>query len=168
MNGNTPPRFLSATCRSVSGPFGTGRPPNGFVCGLSIGMPPMQNTPSASPAVASLDDEQARERAVRADLNQGLEDTFPASDPVSGTATTTAGRTADTAKNPNREFAPRVDQALATVSGRSSTQSSDFAREEIHAMRAEVKQMACLHSGAPFGIWSCDPRRDGHDGEAGR
>lgn len=42
-----------------------------------------------SPAAASLD----RERAARVEgtLDEGLEDTFPASDPVSATSTTTSG-----------------------------------------------------------------------------
>jgi|APAra7269096613_1048513.scaffolds.fasta_scaffold04844_6 ElaB/YqjD/DUF883 family membrane-anchored ribosome-binding protein len=52
--------------------------------------------PQESPAVKSLQKEQAeqRRRARRGELDQGLENTFPASDPVSATHTSvSSGRT---------------------------------------------------------------------------
>ena len=46
-----------------------------------------------SPAVASLNKEQSRDqRASEDELEEGLEDTFPASDPVSATSTAVSGR----------------------------------------------------------------------------
>ena len=52
-----------------------------------------QGSAAHSPAVASLNEEKAR-KAERPDedLNEGLEDTFPASDPVSATSTSVPGR----------------------------------------------------------------------------
>lgn len=53
----------------------------------------MSNGP-VSPAVQSLLDEQSRQTAKRkSGLEKGLEDTFPASDPVAVTSTVTAGGT---------------------------------------------------------------------------
>lgn len=49
----------------------------------------------ASPAVVSLNKEQSLDRqAGDAELQEGLEDTFPASDPVSATNTSVPGRAA--------------------------------------------------------------------------
>ncbi len=46
-----------------------------------------------SPAVASLNQEQAKDQDASEDeLDEGLEDTFPASDPVSATNTAVSGR----------------------------------------------------------------------------
>lgn len=52
----------------------------------------MANTPSTSPAVQSLRKEKAEQRKTdrKSELQEGLEDTFPASDPVSAASTTTA------------------------------------------------------------------------------
>ncbi|TDK31373.1 hypothetical protein E2F50_20800 [Rhizobium deserti] len=49
----------------------------------------MPDNPSISPAVESMKLEQARQRkkADKGDLDKGLKDTFPASDPVSMTIT---------------------------------------------------------------------------------
>jgi hypothetical protein len=55
----------------------------------------MSKAPSKSPAVVSMRREQAEQRARggQDDLNTGLKDTFPASDPVSHTTTSiSAGR----------------------------------------------------------------------------
>jgi len=51
-----------------------------------------------SPAVISMEAEQARQRSLDAkgDLNRGLEDTFPASDPVSMVSTGVPSGRADT------------------------------------------------------------------------
>ena len=68
----------------------------------------MAEDPSKSPAVQSLKQERARQRGGdgKGELERGLEDTFPASDPVSMTHTGTAsGRTdsteAERVKNDN-------------------------------------------------------------------
>ncbi len=46
-----------------------------------------------SPAVASLNKEQSKDKISAEDeLEEGLEDTFPASDPVSATSTSVPGR----------------------------------------------------------------------------
>ncbi|OLP59905.1 hypothetical protein BJF93_09895 [Xaviernesmea oryzae] len=53
-----------------------------------------QNSPKASPAVESLRKEQMQAKTSGDELQKGLEDTFPASDPVSVTnSTTPTGRT---------------------------------------------------------------------------
>lgn len=45
-----------------------------------------------SPAVSSLESEQKKQQTrPESELEEGLEDTFPASDPVSPTGTTTSG-----------------------------------------------------------------------------
>lgn len=53
-----------------------------------------ETSPDATPsdAVESLIQEQDEVRKTGNDLQEGLEDTFPASDPVSSTYTSTAGR----------------------------------------------------------------------------
>ena len=56
----------------------------------------MQDSNEKSPAVVSMEREQAKQqrRAATGDLDTGLEDTFPASDPVSMTRTSVpTGRT---------------------------------------------------------------------------
>ncbi|WP_244490224.1 MULTISPECIES: hypothetical protein [Rhizobium/Agrobacterium group] len=56
----------------------------------------MTDNPKNSPAVKSLQQERARqqEQAAKGELDTGLEDTFPASDPVSMTSTSIpSGRT---------------------------------------------------------------------------
>lgn len=52
----------------------------------------MTNNPTRSPAVQSLRQEKAEQRRSgdKSDLEEGLEETFPASDPVSASSTTTA------------------------------------------------------------------------------
>ncbi len=45
-----------------------------------------------SPAVASLNKEQAKDKDAGDELEEGLEDTFPASDPISATSTSVPGR----------------------------------------------------------------------------
>lgn len=63
-----------------------------------------------SPAVNALNAEQARQRSASA-LDEGLEDTFPASDPVSATTTAVPSGTGLPAKSD----APRVDEALESI-----------------------------------------------------
>jgi ElaB/YqjD/DUF883 family membrane-anchored ribosome-binding protein len=57
----------------------------------------VQDDPKTSPAVQSLENEQARlrDRAVDSDLDKGLQDSFPASDPVSMIRTSVASGQTD-------------------------------------------------------------------------
>lgn len=81
----------------------------------------MPDNANKSPAVESLKQEQARQRsrAKKGELDKGLEDTFPASDPVSMTSTSIpSGRTdVDKAEwvrvNPDPTALPESDVAEA-------------------------------------------------------
>jgi hypothetical protein len=86
----------------------------------------MPNDANMSPAVESLKQERARqrERTAKGALDKGLEDTFPASDPVSMTTTSIpAGRTdADTAEqvrvNPDpTALVPEIAKEAPTLLG---------------------------------------------------
>jgi ElaB/YqjD/DUF883 family membrane-anchored ribosome-binding protein len=91
---------------------------------------------------------EQRERAVKNDLDTGLEDSFPASDPVSAThSAVPAGRTdADEAdrvrqQSTEEEF-PLVDQALrSTGEGRHSERVNDSG-DALGALRRDVDRMA--------------------------
>jgi hypothetical protein len=111
----------------------------------------MPDTKPPSPAVQSLKIERAtqRVRAKKGELDKGLEDTFPASDPVSVTRTSIpAGRAdADEAErvrqSPEMEPAPLVDQALGSVRNRADNGSVDpLIREQIEALRSEVTRLS--------------------------
>jgi hypothetical protein len=107
--------------------------------------------PTSSPAVQSLKIEQERQFAGKGDLDKALENTFPASDPVSMTVTSIpAGRTdtgeADRVKDePDPTFAveefPRVEAALAAVRDRDDDVSG-VSREEIGALKHEAARMS--------------------------
>lgn len=58
----------------------------------------MPDEKTKSPAVKSMEQEQiaSREREGKGELDKGLEDTFPASDPISTTVTTISSGRADT------------------------------------------------------------------------
>ncbi len=133
--------------------------------------------PKTSPAVESMLKEQAkqRENARNGELDTGLEDTYPASDPVSATTTSIpAGRTdtdeavrvacdqhmaADDDKN------PLVDAALA-VTGESTNGFDHTApRESLRSLRRDAGRVVSLvgevadggaHLAEPevWGIWS--------------
>ncbi len=90
-----------------------------------------------SPATASLHAEQARQRTGADPLQEGLEDTFPASDPVSHTTTATVGGAVAA-----EDDAPKVDEALEAMRTRDTTVSSAEAMDEIRAMRAELSRMS--------------------------
>jgi ElaB/YqjD/DUF883 family membrane-anchored ribosome-binding protein len=98
----------------------------------------MADQNSTSPAVASLHEEQARQRNGKEDLQKGLEDTFPASDPVSLTNTTTATSTSAPEEEQETEEAPKVDEALAAVKARDDAPTTDHAMDEIRALRSEL------------------------------
>ncbi len=101
----------------------------------------MSASPSSSPAVASLHDEQARQRTGDTSLDEALKETFPASDPVSQASSTTATSSHENDEAPEDEAAPKVDEALAAVKARYGSSDREYSLEEISAMRAEVKSM---------------------------
>lgn len=105
-----------------------------------------------SPAVVSLISEQADQAFRRkTQLDKGLEDTFPASDPVSVTQTATATGIGSTAAEPHPtealglhpldETFPLVDDALKAVEERHFA-SSDVYLDEVQAMRRDVAGLA--------------------------
>ncbi len=111
--------------------------------------------PNDSPAVQSMRNEQAEQRKQprKGELDKAIEDTFPASDPVSATHTSIpAGRSdieaAERVKrepDPTRldEEFPLVDQALDS-SGETarSSEGLDVDREEMRALQKEAGRMA--------------------------
>lgn len=111
--------------------------------------------PNDSPAVQSMRKEQAEQRkqAQKGELDKAIEDTFPASDPVSATHTSIpAGRSdveaAERVKrepDPTRldEEFPLVDQALrASGETARSSEGFDADREEMRALQKEAGRMA--------------------------
>lgn len=106
--------------------------------------------PTNSPAVQSMRDEQARQRAVASSgaLDKGLEATFPASDPVSATTTSIPAGRAETADAGSSSLAaelaadrdyPRVDAAL---NSQSLVQPKVLdAAEEVRALRRDVARL---------------------------
>lgn len=101
--------------------------------------------PNESPAVQSMRKEQAEQRKQgrKGNLDKGIEDTFPASDPVSATHTSIpAGRT-DTEEaarvkrepDPTRldDEYPLVDQALGST--------GEASHEEMRALQKEAGRM---------------------------
>ncbi|WP_072381161.1 hypothetical protein [Rhizobium tibeticum] len=106
----------------------------------------MASPNETSPAVESMKREQARQlrKAKKGELDKGLEDTFPASDPVSITRTSIpAGRTdqeeAQRVKaQPNESEEPLVEEALESR----SRQASDFGGAEVRALRSEAARLS--------------------------
>ncbi|MGO6971471.1 hypothetical protein [Rhizobium leguminosarum] len=111
--------------------------------------------PNDSPAVQSMRKEQAEQRKQTRDsqLDKDIENTFPASDPVSATHTSiSAGRSdVEAAERVKREPDPTtldeefplVDQALRS-SGETahSSERFDVDREEMRALQKEAGRMA--------------------------
>lgn len=105
-----------------------------------------------SPAVKSVEIEQAdqRERASKGHLDIGLEDTFPASDPVSATHTAIpAGRTdADEADRVRQQLEaddefPLVEEALRSAGeGRRSADRADGRGARPRAIRRDADRVA--------------------------
>lgn len=89
-----------------------------------------------TPAVEALEAEQARQRSVNP-LEEGLEDTFPASDPVS--ATTTA-MPFDGHREAERSDAPRVDEALESILEHRNDPYVE-PREQLAALRDEAESL---------------------------
>ncbi|WP_105382786.1 hypothetical protein [Neorhizobium alkalisoli] len=115
-----------------------------------------------SPAVESMKKEQAKQRELgqKGELEKALEDTFPASDPVSAITSTAAGgapvisqamdkkqkrdasaEASRTSKDLLLAEAPLVDEALEAIETREAGNSSVWAHEELRAMRTEVARM---------------------------
>ena len=108
--------------------------------------------PNESPAVQSMRKEQAEQRkqSRKGELDRAIEDTFPASDPVSATHTSIpAGRSdVEAAERVKREPDPTkledefplVDQALRSTG--EAARSSDIDREKMRALQKEAGRMA--------------------------
>lgn len=107
--------------------------------------------PKDSPAARSMEIEQAsqRERASKGDLDTGLEDTFPASDPVSITSTAVPsgrvdGDEADRVRQQSgeEENYPLVDKALrSTGEGRHSSDGIGASRDGVRALKRDVDRL---------------------------
>lgn len=107
--------------------------------------------PDKSPAVQSMKREQAsqRERASKGDLETGLEDSFPASDPISATHSSVSGGRADVdeadrvSQRPKGEGAPLVDAALrSTGEDRHARAESDARNANLHALKRDAGHIA--------------------------
>ncbi|MGR9372159.1 hypothetical protein [Rhizobium leguminosarum] len=117
--------------------------------------------PNESPAVQSMRKEQAEQRnqTRKGELDKAIEDTFPASDPVSATHTSIpAGRSdVEAAERVKREPDPTkledefplVDQALRSTG--EAARSSDIDREKMRAFQKEAGRMAESASDLAFG-----------------
>jgi Uncharacterized conserved protein len=105
-----------------------------------------------SPAVRSINKERAaqRGRGRKSDLQEGLEDTFPASDPVAATSTAIpSGTVQPAAAGPgagrgrtdalNDEF-PLVEEALEATQAEED-EAIEVRPEEVRALRAEVARL---------------------------
>ncbi|AXV18359.1 hypothetical protein CYG48_21750 (plasmid) [Neorhizobium sp. SOG26] len=98
--------------------------------------------PQKSPAVVALEQEQAAQNRQPADaeLDKGLKDTFPASDPVSTTRTSIP--TGVGPAESNSDESPRVAEALAASGDTGSyAGSATEASEEVQALRREVARL---------------------------
>jgi ElaB/YqjD/DUF883 family membrane-anchored ribosome-binding protein len=103
-----------------------------------------------SPAVRSIKKERARQRTGegKSQLDEGLEDTFPASDPVAATDTTVAGRAGIASGNRqsarsdalNDEF-PLVEEALQSTREKADEEDTQVYPGELHALKAEVARL---------------------------
>ena len=98
-------------------------------------------TEPKSPAVEAYENEQAaqRDRHPETELDRGLKDTFPASDPVSTTITAIpAGTVAPTESVRREQVGTRVDEALRSARSRDHGAGSADPAEELRALQAEV------------------------------
>jgi ElaB/YqjD/DUF883 family membrane-anchored ribosome-binding protein len=94
--------------------------------------------PNKSPAVQSYNAEKARQRsAERDDLDQGLEDTFPASDPVSVTQSSVASTVDSHAANDPDEF-PLVEEALRSTGEFGGTEE----RGHVQSLRRDAVRLS--------------------------
>jgi ElaB/YqjD/DUF883 family membrane-anchored ribosome-binding protein len=89
-----------------------------------------------SPAVEAFEAEQARQRSVNL-LDEGLKETFPASDPVSATARTMPS---DGHQKASRSDAPRVDEALESILEHRDDPYVE-PREQLAALKDEAESL---------------------------
>lgn len=95
----------------------------------------MDNDP-VSPAVISLLNEQAEQTAKRKTrLDKGLEDTFPASDPVSVTHTATA------TGSPAAAAEPQESERLGLHPSNDPSASTDDHPAELYAIRRDLENL---------------------------
>jgi len=94
--------------------------------------------PTKSPAVQSYNAEKERQRSAEPnDLDQGLQDTFPASDPVSVTQSSVASTTNANAADDRNEF-PLVEEALRSTGELGGTQD----RRHVHSLRRDAARLS--------------------------
>ncbi|MFS2150776.1 hypothetical protein [Rhizobium sp. Rhizsp42] len=94
--------------------------------------------PSKSPAVQSYNAEIARQRSAEPDdLDQGLEATFPASDPVSATQSSVASTVDSHSANDLGEF-PLVDEALRSTGEFGGTED----RGRVQSLRRDAVRLS--------------------------
>jgi ElaB/YqjD/DUF883 family membrane-anchored ribosome-binding protein len=94
-----------------------------------------------SPAVESLENEQSIGAPGRDELREGLQETFPASDPVSATTTGIPSRsTPPSTQRARGSDAPRVDEALESILEHRNDPYAE-PREQIAAVRDEVESL---------------------------
>ncbi|MBB3458754.1 hypothetical protein FHT86_007080 [Rhizobium sp. BK313] len=111
-------------------------------------------SPDESPAVQSMKNEQhsQRESARKGDLDKGLEDTFPASDPVSMTGTAIPAGRIDLEESErvkrepdvaalDKEF-PLGDAALAETREHNDEGGQEVTREELHPLKVETGRLS--------------------------
>lgn len=98
--------------------------------------------PKTSPAVLSLLNAQAeRENSKEIDdLEAGLEQTFPASDPVSATHSSAAGIKAEPDRSIDSEY-PLVEEALRSAGGVPNENDADYV-EDVAALQRDVSRLA--------------------------
>ncbi len=94
--------------------------------------------PKQSPAVQSFNAEKARQRSTDPDgLDKGLEDTFPASDPVSATQTSIASSIDAESAEERLEY-PLVEEAL-----KSTGELSGATRQgRVHSLRRDASRLS--------------------------
>jgi ElaB/YqjD/DUF883 family membrane-anchored ribosome-binding protein len=95
----------------------------------------------SSPAVESLEAEQSTGAPGRENLQEGLEGSFPASDPVSATTTAIpSGLTPQSTQRALGSDAPRVDEALETILKHRNDPYVE-PREEVAALKEELESL---------------------------
>jgi len=99
-------------------------------------------TSEKSPAVQAFEQEQSSQGRSASALDRGLQDTFPASDPVSATFTSIpAGAPAPSSDTSPDSDAPRVDEALASTYQRSHDLATPMIDEEVRALAKEIREI---------------------------
>ncbi|MCB5203755.1 hypothetical protein LH464_14870 [Neorhizobium sp. T786] len=95
-----------------------------------------------SPAVQALENEQAMDRGRSNELDERLQGTFPASDPVSATRSGAPDEISRLSRNSAlASDAPRVDEALASILEHRNDPYVE-PRENIAALRDEAESLS--------------------------